>query len=167
MTQGRERHKMGRTAERGQTANDYLLGVVLVLLTISAVFAFFPTLFDPFEQPTSNDEERLADTLGDQVLATNASAADDQTVYNSSFHETLSAADADPETFGAEAGLQPWMNWNVSVQKPGGQPVSNLGSYGDSLDNNDDPTATAVRFIKILGNDDCENGCQLVVRVWS
>ena len=167
MKAGKDRAgEQGRTTGRAQTTNDYLLGIVLVLLTIAAVFAFFPGLFQPFEEPTSSDEETMVDNLADQIVATNASVDGERTVYSESFVSYLSTVDSDEqkrEQFGAEAGLQTWMRWNASIQEPGEEPIL---EYGDSRDTHDGPTANAVRFIKLDGHDNCHSGCQLVVRVW-
>lgn len=72
---------MGR-GDRGQTLYDFALGMAIFLLVLGYVFAFVPSLFEPFapiEDSTAVRADRTADTLvRDKLLeneSTNGSAA--------------------------------------------------------------------------------------------
>jgi hypothetical protein len=64
------------TTERGQSLNDFVIGVGLFLLVVGYTFAFLPTVFQPFldvGRGTTQAADRTADHLVRYVLAENAS----------------------------------------------------------------------------------------------
>lgn len=144
---------------RGQTLSDYLLGVVLVVVTITAVFAYFPGLFVPFQEPTGSDERTMANDLSTEILTTNSTGGN--TVNYTAM--TASLDDSTTRTsITRSAGLQQWRNWNVTIrsEQTGGTVYQTGGNSAGQ------PAATATRYFQAVDEPACESGCRLTVRVW-
>lgn len=154
--------------DRGQTLQDYLLGVLLVLLTIAGVFAFFPEVFVPFEDTVDSGSQQMADELADEVVAVNATAGSERTVDLAALNRTLQ----DPDEFQRlvnRSGTPDWKQVNVTV-KDGDQVLftgeaPTVGSV--YRENSSGPTATRIRTIRAANESSaCAGGCRVVVRVW-
>jgi hypothetical protein len=67
----RDRHEARSRNDRGQTGIDFLVGMSVFLLAVGFVFAFVPTMFDPFGGPGVNDAliaDRSAAQLAENYL---------------------------------------------------------------------------------------------------
>jgi hypothetical protein len=146
--------------ERGQTANDYLIGIIIVLVTIVAVFGYFPSIFDPFEDPIGSDERAMADNLADEVIANNTVAGTQQTLNQTAFETELE----NNVTLKQRAGIKKWRQINVTIEKPG--TVLIRGDDDDNFAQATVPAATTVRFVRLADHPECNDGCYLIVRVW-
>ena len=145
--------------ERGQTLSDYLLGVLLVLLTITSIFAFFPSIFAPFQEQTGNDDQVMANNLATELIDRNTTGG------NTVNYTAMTGALDDESTRSGirqSAGLQEWRNWNVTIQSR--EASGSLYTYGDNATG--EPTATSTRYFRAVDEPACESGCQLIVRVW-
>lgn len=160
---GRGTDSNRKETKRGQTPNDYLIGIILLLLTITIALAYFPTLFQPFEEPVGSDEESMADNLASQLLADHAVPGEERTLNLTALNETV--ADPDDEL----QQIPDWMRWNVTVVdgdrgavEVDGEPVRGGPEWGG------EPAATTTRFVLAQDSDDdaCEHGCRFIVRVW-
>jgi len=152
--------------DRGQTIHDYLLGIVVVLLTVAGVFAFFPDVFVPFEDPVDTDDQYMADQVAAELLDAQATTGGDRTVNLTALDRTLRNGTA----LGAllnRSGLPDWKLLNITVQNSTGvvlrsetDEVGSVYRQGSS-----DPPATTIRVVQ--GRDGyCSDSCQVVVRVW-
>lgn len=154
--------------DRGQTIHDYLLGIVVVLLTVAGVFAFFPDVFTPFQDPVGTDDQHMAEELADELLESQVTTGGDRTINLTHLGGTLGNATA----MGAllnRSGVPDWKNLNVTVQSRAGvllrSKTSGVGSvYRPEAS---DPPATTTRIVQGRGNGPCTESCQLIVRVWS
>jgi hypothetical protein len=59
---------MSPRADRGQTTIDYAVGISVFLLTVAFIFAFLPSMFEPFTSE-SGDLLVLADRSADRLAA--------------------------------------------------------------------------------------------------
>lgn len=153
--------------ERGQTIHDYLLGIVLVLLTIAGVFAFFPEVFTPFQEPVDSDEQHMSDRLADEVIQVNQTMRGSQTVNYTGVTETLEHGGVG--TLANRSGIQQWKQVNITVVNQTGVVASSNTSNRASVYRLDrgDPAATTTRTIRAqTAVPACEQSCQVVVRVW-
>lgn len=155
--------------DRGQTANDYLVGIIVLLLTIAVVFGYFPSIFQPFDEPVGSEEEAMADNLG-SVLITNTSAGGgEQTVNLTQIDVILDRYNASLQN---DSAVPDWRQWNVTVRDGDGNIVSVVATGGtirggDTWDGS--PSATTVRFVRaqnVTNAPQCANGCRIIVRVW-
>lgn len=139
---------------RGQTTQDYAIGIGLFLLVVVFVLTFVPSVLAPFggvDEPVRTAQaERLATAL-----------VEDASVDGERLHldgETLeSLLDDDPTDF----GLPGHVRYNVTVQPFDEDTFAYTG--GSEYDGQDIGTWTRV----VTTTDDaCAEGCRLVVRVW-
>jgi hypothetical protein len=155
--------------ERGQTIHDYLLGIVLVLLTIAGVFAFFPDVFVPFQEPVESEDRQMATELAAELVEVNSTMQGEQTINVTGLEQTIE----DPDALGRlinQSGIPGWKQVNVTVQDETGS----LLIRGESSDTGSvfreesgDPPATTVRTVQSQSRTHaCAESCQLVVRVW-
>jgi hypothetical protein len=142
---------------RSQTPADYLIGISLLLVTIFGVFAFVPTVFDPFEEPTSPDEHVMADRLAADLVDNHTMHVAERTVDLDSLDAALGSDVADVQAW---AGIPDWKQVNVTVKH--GQ--SRVVWEGDEW-RGDRPGGMSVRRI-VSHQEACRDGCNLVVRVW-
>lgn len=152
--------------ERGQTLQDYVLGVSLFLLTVLVVVGtILPTVTAPFDQAVSGDKIAQADRVAETIV-TNASAGAGTNRLNVTIVERI--VEDDVPTLRARFGL-PETSWvNVSVVPLDGNGFQQSAS-GTTLASDASPTgsdaATSARIVT-LSDDSCDTACRLVVRVW-
>jgi len=154
--------------ERGQTIHDYLLGVVLVLLTTAGVFAFFPNVFVPFQDPVDSENRQMASELAAEVVEVNSTTQGERTVNLTALKRTLE----DPDALGVlvnRSGIPEWKQVNVTVQSDDGVEFAGESSDTGSVYREDSsgPPATMVRTVQAQNSSHpCAESCQVVVRVW-
>jgi hypothetical protein len=154
--------------DRGQTIHDYLLGIVLVLLTIAGVFAFFPEVFTPFQEPVESDEQHMSEHLADEVIDINQTMHGTQTVNYTALTETLNTG-SKLETLVNRSGIPRWKQVNITIENQTGVVAASETSQRGSVYRLDreNPAATATRTIEARSAvSACEPTCQVVVRVW-
>lgn len=159
-----------RGSDRGQTTQDFAVGISVFLLTVGFTFGFLPTLLSPFGSPVGDDitakSDRVAGTMiGDLTVdgeprTLNATQLD-AFISNNQTEEQLQ------EYFGLRASAD--VNVSVlSVSEGGGRTV--LQVNGNRMAAGDDyrsqtPAASTTRIILVSGGR-CDVQCVLVVRVW-
>jgi len=154
--------------ERGQTIHDYLLGIVLVLLTIAGVFAFFPEVFTPFQEPVESDEQHMSERLADEVIEVNRTMGGSQTVNYTALTETLTDGDKLNRLVN-RSGIPRWKQVNITVENQTGVVAASETNQRGSVYRLDrqNPAATTTRTIEAKSAAPaCEQSCQIVVRIW-
>jgi len=154
--------------ERGQTIHDYLLGIVLVLLTIAGVFAFFPEVFTPFEEPVESDEQHMSERLADELIQVNQTTRGSQVVNYTALTQTLNDGDTLADLVN-RSGIPGWKQVNVTIENRTGIVASSETSQRGSVYRLDreNPAATTARTVQVRpAVPACEQSCQIVVRVW-
>lgn len=154
--------------DRGQTLQDYVLGVsVFLLVVIGLLTAILPTVLAPFEDTVGGDKTAQADRIAEQLVGNN-SVADNTNQLNATALEQV--VSADQATLRNQFSLPRGSNVNVTISEmdgtsriigPSGDPLSSPRSPGQN------PAATSARVVTL--NDDssgCQPACRLVVRVW-
>lgn len=151
------------TSDRGQTAYDYLLGIILLLVTIITVLSLFPQVFGPFVDPVSSDQQKMADRMATEVIDENSTMGADRTLHLDALNDSL---EDDIDRLKSESGIPDIRNVRITVQNAPGDVIL---EYGDELYSGE-PTATTVRQVRAathpIGTSGCDAGCQLIVRVW-
>ena len=151
--------------DRGQTLQDYVLGVSLFLVTVLVIVGtILPTVTAPFDQEVGGDKISQADRVAETIV-TNASERAGTNRLDVAVVESI--AGKDTATLRDRFGL-PETSWiNVSVAPLNGSGVHRSAS-GTALATNADPsgdTAASARIVT-LSDDSCATACRLVVRVW-
>ncbi|MFC7057931.1 DUF7287 family protein [Halovenus salina] len=145
---------------RGQTVTDYLLGIVLLLLSVTIVFGYFPGLFQPFEENVEDEERVMADNLAAELIDNSTIPGMQQTASFNALNRTIDTVANDS----TGVGVPEWLRWNATVQNETGVVESGGVTLANGSVWNGRQTASVVRFVRIPSV--CENGCRLVVRVW-
>lgn len=172
--------------DRGQTPQDFAVGVAILLLTIVATFGFVQnSVVTTYDRPVSGDTQESADRVA-TYLAENYSVEDRDNVlrYDSSdgindslnddsnsLAELRSAAGLDVAT---ERRVNPSVNVSVvgsdSLANGTLEPATDGGgpalTWGDAY-RNQDGAASTTRVVTLEdGSTICSSNCLLVVRVW-
>lgn len=150
-------------SDRGQTLNDYLLGISLLLISVLLVFGYFPEIFAPFEEEVSNEEDAMANNLATQIVENSTVSGSAQRVNFTQLNKTIDSFVDDSE----RAGIPLWLNWNVTVVD---EQEETIQHQGRALQNGslwfDYDAGTSIRFVQAQTNPACQDGCRIIVRVW-
>lgn len=147
--------------DRGQTAQDFLIGVSVLLLTLFGVFGMIPHLYEPFADPVDAEEETMADSLADQLVSEHRVNGASNTLDYAALEATVTTPSA-LRTQATAAGVLDRKVVNVTLLN-GSQ---RKWSGGNVYYANTSIGATAVRVVRFEA-DECSPVCRLVVRVWS
>lgn len=155
--------------ERGQTIQDYAIGISVFVLTVAAAVTLFPSLVTTFGSGPSGELTATADRVSESIVQ-NQSAPGRATELDPSELAELSALNE--SELGERFALRQTTQLNVTLQTSdgsafvtdaGGDPVTVGESYNRASGGAED-----VRIVT-LANDSyigCATGCRLVVRVW-
>lgn len=161
---------MQETAKRGQTTQDYLTGVSVLLLVLVAVFTFVPGVFTPFEEPVETAQRSQADALATEILATASAPGAETTLDESELSEPNGESvfdDADRyEALERRAGIPARAQTNVTLLAPDDWDQAAAASADDTYDSDSQTAAQRVRVVTFERDDTCDPACRLVVRVW-
>jgi hypothetical protein len=167
MTRDGSRRRGGTRGRRGQTLHDYIAGISVFVLTITAVLGLLPAVTAPYDAGGNAADVTIAERIGDRVVS-NLSSPNDPNVLNTEAFET--AMTLDDEGLQDRYGLEEYRNVNVSLRTMNGSRVVRNGagarlSAGANAVGND--AATAARVVTMTDRPaDCDPACRLVVRVW-
>ncbi|WP_254523233.1 DUF7287 family protein [Natrinema caseinilyticum] len=154
--------------DRGQTTQDFAIGIGIFLLAIAFVFSFLPSVITPFDSGVDGAETAQADRIADLVvhnLSTSTGTANQ-------INETDFTARYSNPNLSAELGLRAsdsddvvYDRVNVTVETFQGAAVDTTTlSGGDAYEN--ESAASAARIVTLENSSKCDPACRLVVRVW-
>ncbi|MFC6955137.1 DUF7287 family protein [Halorubellus litoreus] len=166
-----------RGRDRGQTTQDFAVGISVFLLTVTFTFAFVPSTVTPFGSPVTDAIPAKSDRVAATVVDTYAEDGSARTLdLDEMVGEVIGSSDSGVTVSGTdirnEFGLRTTAQVNVTIQTRSGDVVETNydgGTYrltgGDDYPSNQ-AAASTTRVIRLPGVDDCKTGCLLVVRVW-
>ena len=139
---------------RAQTEFDYLVGMTLLLLTLTGVFLFVPSIFQSFQDPVDGADRASAKKVADDLLTQHTVPGMSNTVVYADLNASIQNG---TETVGRQSV-------NVSLTNGTGTVTSGGSSFADT----DATAATIVRVVRLADDSDgrCDPACRLVVRVW-
>ena len=156
-------------SERGQTPQDFAVGISIFLITVTFVFAFVPSVL----QPSRAGEEVALTAEADRVatgLVSNLSTPGRPNHLNESavadFVDTYDEGNV--SDFRSDYGLATYTGVNVTIRTldgdhtvtdPGGDPYR----FGDEYRNQQ---GVVVKRVVTMGNSGTRDGCLLIVRLW-
>lgn len=157
--------------ERGQTTQDFAVGIGIFLLAMAFVFSYVPTLLTPFSAGEGTAETAQADRIAATILEDYSDEANQLNVSE--------LEDIDDDDLVEEFGLRSTDDGDIRVDRVNVtfESLNETETYGPSLgdDHEDaDSTASAGRIVTAEDHSDIEDGCdddcdsayRLVVRVW-
>ncbi|WP_246987837.1 DUF7287 family protein [Halorientalis marina] len=177
------------TRDRGQTTQDYILGVSIMLATVLFVFGFLPGVFESYESSVDGIDQEQAERASEYIVAEYSVPGKQNILRNEtggSSDDLYSNLSTDFERFRQRAGLntqterQAKPNVNVAVVNASEftlegdsdirEPVYFEGrgfyEFGDDYDNQSAATRTRVVTFSEDPSSECSPACYLVVRVW-
>lgn len=145
-------------AERGQTAQDFVVGIGLFMLAIAFVFTYFPTLLTPYSGPVGQPGPEQADRIAATIVADLEGDAPNELTDLDDL-----AVDED------ELGLRSTDSVNVTIASLNDSDERYWRHDADDSYSNQ-TAASAGRIVTVddpaVDEDDCDPACRLVVRVW-
>lgn len=156
------------TGRRAQTEFDYVVGMTLMLLTLSGVFMFVPGIYEPFEDPVDADEAAASERIADNIMNETVVSGTENTI-NYTRMEAIIQRDFD--TIRSRSAVPSGRTVNVTFQNGSGIVRSGSGNAigtGSNYAVNEEPAAATVRVVRLQNssNSQCQTVCRLVVRVW-
>jgi hypothetical protein len=154
--------------ERGQTTQDFAVGIGVFLLAIAFVFSFLPSVITPFDSSVGGAETAQADRIADLVVH-NVSTETANNVSRDKFNDTYANAGGNlTETLGLRSSNGNQID-RVNIRfEPLNESAplgsSNTWTAGDAYDNQS--AASSARIVTIEDDGKCDPACRLVVRVW-
>lgn len=159
--------------ERGQTTQDFAIGIGIFLLAIAFVFGFVPTFLTPFTPDVGQAESAQADRIADRIAGQLSEGDRYNHVESDDEFEALVPDDDDVtlaenlglRTAGEDADVVPVDRVNVTLETLDGDDV--VLSGGHHLPD-DQATASAARIVTYEGDTvpDPDAAYRIVVRVW-
>ncbi|MDG5820348.1 hypothetical protein [Natronococcus sp. A-GB7] len=157
-----------RTSARGQTTQDFVVGIGIFLLAVAVVFAAIPSVVTPAD-PVGDTEREQADRIADRLVAEFAT------------HNELDGGRLVAELGGDgidhrlelesgpadEVGVRLERLDGTTLERADGSPVLEA----ETAPYEDQPVASSARIVTLEGSFELESGAdepafRLVVRVW-
>ncbi|QSG06539.1 DUF7287 family protein [Halapricum desulfuricans] len=144
------------TDERGQTLQDFAVGIGVFLVVFIFVLSLFPGLLSPFQSATGGSERAQAEQVTTQMVENLSEGSDLHHLNETRLWRVLDQSESDLRD---RYGLPRTTNINITVETLSGEKTIN------GTDNSfyDREVATSARIVTVEG---CSPACRLVVRVW-
>ncbi|ELY44459.1 DUF7287 family protein [Natronorubrum sulfidifaciens] len=160
-TRGRRQRTVSLSLrDRGQTTQDFAVGIGVFILAVAFVFSFLPTILTPFDSSVSGGQTAQADRIADRLVH-NLSDSDTSpnAINDTAFNET--DGELEDRVGLRTAGDQV----SVQIEQLNESETVNDMVIGDQY--NGQSAASSARIVTLDDNPEgCETACRLVVRVW-
>lgn len=161
-----------RPSERGQTSQDYALGISLFLLTLTFVIGYFPSLMAPYDTGAGAAESATGNRVSEAVISeiesgrapndlnrTKAAVYFERNLSRSHYRENLSVrtdtfVNVSVRELDRSAVIYTDDPTGTSTKLTGGTPYNNESSV------------TVSRIVTIPNDPQCRPECRIIVRVW-
>ena len=153
--------------ERGQTTQDFAVGIGVFILAVAFVFSFLPSILTPFDSSVSGGQTAQADRVADRIVYDLSTETGPETELDGDEFRELDD-DELADRFGLREDQARYDRINVTLE-PLNRSASLGGEWtvGDEYDN--ESAASSARIVSFdadTGPDECEPACRLVVRMW-
>ncbi|MCU4716590.1 DUF7287 family protein [Halapricum hydrolyticum] len=146
------------TDERGQTLQDFAVGIGVFLVVFVFVLSLFPGLLTPFQSSASGAERAQAEQVTTQMMHNLSEGSEPNHLNATRVTATLNQPESDLRD---RFGLPSTVNLNITVETLDGE--THIESTVNRL--YDREVATSARIIT-MDDPECDPACRLVVRVW-
>jgi hypothetical protein len=153
--------------DRGQTPQDYIVGILVFLATVVAVVGLLPTLTAPYQSGVDGEDIAQADRVSQQLVS-NLSTIEEPNELDTSALEGLLALEDD--ALSDRYGLPRATSVNITlntldgtsyVRNATGAPLTSRQVYRQGT------AASSARIVRLdASGHTCTPACRLVVRVW-
>ncbi|MFC4437287.1 MULTISPECIES: DUF7287 family protein [Natrialbaceae] len=163
--------------DRGQTTQDFAVGIGVFLLSIAFVFSYIPSLTTPFDSPVGGAETAQADRIADRLVY-ELSAGDQNEIDGGEFVDPYMADEDELIDLGLRANGDAvfdhvsvrleTLDGEVLEEEDEGSLVTGTATYDDQS------AASSARIVTFADSDEFElvtefqdePAYRLVVRVW-
>ena len=155
--------------ERGQTTQDFAVGIGVFILAVAFVFSFLPSILTPFDSSVSGGQTAQADRVADRVVHEVSTEDGPETELDGDEFEAFVADDAGlADRVGIREDQARYDRINVSLEPLNeSRQLGDDWSVGDEYD--DQSAASSARIVTFAGDRgpaECDPACRLVVRMW-
>jgi hypothetical protein len=163
-TRRENERRIGSQRSRGQTPEDFYIGISVFLVTVAFVLVLFPSFLTPFVSGVDANEAARADTVASSLVSNLSIDGEPNTLNATELRSVLGKSD---RQFQRRYGLTATTSVNISVRTLDGDRIVNDGGTLLATDRSAAGRATgSTTRIVTLDNGACSPGCRLVVRVW-
>jgi hypothetical protein len=151
---------------RGQTLQDFTIGIGLFIITIAAVFSSFFGFLGPFSLGVTGDDVAESDRVANTVVGNLSIGQPPNALKEGLLANTLSKPDS---TLRKRWGLAESTRFNVTVRTLNGTRIASVGGFrlATDTDYRGGSAATTARIVTLDADGSaCEPACRLVVRTW-
>jgi hypothetical protein len=148
------------TDERGQTLQDFALGIGIFLVAFVFVLLLFPDLLTPFQSDASGSERAQARQVSNELLD-NYSTPGERNNLSARDLQPLFGPDVSNAALRERFGLDVTASVNITIRTLDGERT--VFATANRPYNRE--VATSTRIVT-LADSRCDPACRLVVRVW-
>jgi hypothetical protein len=168
----RRRKRTLRADNRGQTLQDFILGISLFIVTVTFVLGLFPSFLSPFTTGSGGEERAQADRVARSMVVEHATQEGQTSLNASQLQDVLDNSQSDLRS---RYGLPENAGINVTVRDlDGNSIISHGGAKLATEKKRKNQTASSVARVitfdpeSVPASDPnpCKPGCRLVVKVW-
>ena len=139
---------------RGQTTQDFVVGIGIFLLAVAFVFSFVPSIITPYTAATTA-ETAQADRIADAIVSE----------YDEG-HNELDLSEFEDDFDASDYGIREVDETDidrvsVEIRDADDDQIETAGH-----DHDDQSAGTATRVITTTDEGECDPSCRLIVRVW-
>jgi len=146
--------------DRGQTLQDFVLGISIFIVGFFIVLSMFPGLLGPFQSGLSSDKQASADRISATIVSNLSEPARPNHLNTTATKDLFALSTSDVRT---RFNLSTPTQVNVTLETLNGS--SQFETVGDSVTRNQ--TAMSARIVHTnVTSGDCDPACRLVVRTW-
>ncbi|WP_424019427.1 DUF7287 family protein [Halorientalis pallida] len=151
--------------DRGQTLQDFVLGVSIFLIVVVFVFGLFPNFLSPFTAGVDAAERAQADRLARNLIENHSVEAADNTLNGTQLADTMQKPES---TFRERFALATTASINVTVREIDGRRIVRYDGTTLAMgsDRANETSGSVSRIVSIAGSEKCQPGCRLIVKVW-
>ena len=153
--------------DRGQTPQDFAVGISIFLITVTFVFTFVPSVLQPSmagEEPTLTVE---ADRVSSGILSNLSTPGQPNRLDKAKTDAFFGQYKGNVSGFRSAFGIPTYREVNVTiVSLENDKPVTNATGPYTFGDEYDDQQAVVTQRVVKMSHPSCDDGCLLVVRVW-
>ena len=156
-------------ARRGQTLQDFALGVTLFVLTVTFVFGLFPGYLSPFTAGADGSDQMRAERISEQLVQNHSTPGNQNVLNLTQLQATLAL---DQTELRQRYGLARVATVNITVMDSNNQTIVTADGtdsgerLATSEDSRNQTAASTARIVRLSNESLCRPGCRLVVKVW-
>ena len=171
---GSPRSDRNVTSDRGQTPQDFAMGIGIFIIAVAFAFAFIPTAFNFSNSDVTASETKLAERASMQLVSNFSVGERQNTINGTATADFFNETDTEEELRDV-LNLPDTAQLNVSIRTlDQNRVVTMVASDESSVQlvagdtyTKDRPSAEVVRVIQTSNDEpECIPACRLIVRVW-